>query len=361
MSGNAEAEAEGWSGGAAEQAQENKPVEDNRQGCPERMSSAKALIPILAALMLLIGLTALAALPSDDELEGSPGRRDDGPTQCWTLEATFCLRMLAATGTCPIAHGCRHTVEEDHAHAAAGCICAALVTGDEVPAAAGGEEAGGRGTGVVDGVFCMLSLGLTGFTVFAMASQRKAVAPAHQSSEEHEQEEEDQRGAFEKITALVQEYREKVALMPIRYKLLWAVVLLLWAPLAYTVLAVVPGSMMLFLVAWTTIVLKMSGNAEDGEEEEEQSVGGGQGDSGGNGVASGGAAVDTTAKPQPQLTPTGDTAHVQQPPHTMAAVATSGNGGSGGTAVTVAKDTGVVLVDNPAAGAFLVQDDEFDL
>lgn len=41
----------------------------------------------------------------------------------------------------------------------------------------------------------------------------------------------------------------------------------LWAPLAYTVLAIVPGSMMLFLVFWTAFVLKKVGveEVDDGQ------------------------------------------------------------------------------------------------
>jgi hypothetical protein len=50
------------------------------------------------------------------------------------------------------------------------------------------------------------------------------------------------RSSKEKVVALVQEYRAKVLLMPCRWKVVWALVLLLWAPLAYTVLALVPVS-----------------------------------------------------------------------------------------------------------------------
>jgi ATP-binding cassette subfamily C (CFTR/MRP) protein 1 len=48
-------------------------------------------------------------------------------------------------------------------------------------------------------------------------------------------------------------------LMPIGWKVLYVGVIVLWAPVAYTVLALVPGSMVLFVTAWTAFVLRHLG------------------------------------------------------------------------------------------------------
>ena len=56
-----------------------------------------------------------------------------------------------------------------------------------------------------------------------------------EETEGEEEEEEDTRSKKEKVIALVVEYRDKVMLMPCKWKVVWALVLILWAPLAYTV------------------------------------------------------------------------------------------------------------------------------
>lgn len=66
-------------------------------------------------------------------------------------------------------------------------------------------------------------------------------------------------GFVEKTKAVVMPWVEKLSVLPCYWKVIWAVVLLCWVPIAYTVAAPVPGSMWLFLVAWTSIVLRCAG------------------------------------------------------------------------------------------------------
>lgn len=73
--------------------------------------------------------------------------------------------------------------------------------------------------------------------------------------------EEDERGCVEKGTAMAIEYKETLSVLPLHWKVIWAVVLLLWVPIAYTVAAPIPGSMLLFLIAWTSFVLRHAGTA----------------------------------------------------------------------------------------------------
>jgi len=67
----------------------------------------------------------------------------------------------------------------------------------------------------------------------------------------------------------------KLSVLPFWWKLIWIVVLVLWVPIAYTVAAPIPGSMWLFLVGWTSTVLRCAGHAEE-EEEGEAGEGGGE-------------------------------------------------------------------------------------
>ena len=62
-------------------------------------------------------------------------------------------------------------------------------------------------------------------------------------------------------------------MMPVHWKIIWVVVLLLWAPIAYTVAAPVPGSMYLFLVAWTAFVLRCAGSEPEEEQPRESELG----------------------------------------------------------------------------------------
>ena len=65
--------------------------------------------------------------------------------------------------------------------------------------------------------------------------RRPAIGTLAATDEGAEEEMEDTRSKKEKVIALVVEYRDKVMLMPCKWKVVWALVLILWAPLAYTV------------------------------------------------------------------------------------------------------------------------------
>ena len=82
--------------------------------------------------------------------------------------------------------------------------------------------------------------------------------------------EEDEQGCVDKGIAMTLEYRDTLSVLPFYWKIIWAVVLLLWVPIAYTVAAPVPGSMLLFLIAWTTFVLRKAGQAPQEDVEEPQ-------------------------------------------------------------------------------------------
>ena len=95
-----------------------------------------------------------------------------------------------------------------------------------------------------------------------------------QQQEEEEQGQEEEQGCVDKAIAVTMEYKETLSVLPIHWKIIWAIVLLLWVPIAYTVAAPVPGSMFLFLIAWTSFVLKHAG-AGEGQDSDEDAVGSG--------------------------------------------------------------------------------------
>jgi hypothetical protein len=70
------------------------------------------------------------------------------------------------------------------------------------------------------------------------------------------------------LKASAREYKGKLAAVPTRWKVVWVLGIAVWAPLAYTVLLIVPGSMVLFTVAWTTFVLRYGSprKVADGQE-----------------------------------------------------------------------------------------------
>ena len=92
--------------------------------------------------------------------------------------------------------------------------------------------------------------------------------PEPESEPSREEEPEDERDCKEKVRANLIETRDNLAMMPVHWKIIWVVVLLLWAPIAYTVAAPVPGSMYLFLVAWTAFVLRCAGSEPPEEEQQ---------------------------------------------------------------------------------------------
>ena len=92
--------------------------------------------------------------------------------------------------------------------------------------------------------------------------------PEPESEPSREEEPEDERDCKEKVRANLVETRDNLAMMPVHWKIIWVVVLLLWAPIAYTVAAPVPGSMYLFLVAWTAFVLRCAGSEPPEEEQQ---------------------------------------------------------------------------------------------
>eukprot|EP01043_Picozoa_sp_COSAG02_P019365 COSAG02_NODE_929_length_15840_cov_55.918493_2_plen_229_part_00 len=73
----------------------------------------------------------------------------------------------------------------------------------------------------------------------------------------------DEQGCVDKGMTMVLEYKETLSVLPLYWKIIWAVVLLLWVPIAYTVAAPVPGSMLLFLLAWTSFVLRRAGQVQE--------------------------------------------------------------------------------------------------
>ena len=76
---------------------------------------------------------------------------------------------------------------------------------------------------------------------------------------EHENNDSQNSSCTQRAVDLANEYRRKLAVLPIWWKVAWFVVLLLWVPIAYTVAAPIPGSMFLFLVAWTSTVMRCAG------------------------------------------------------------------------------------------------------
>lgn len=104
------------------------------------------------------------------------------------------------------------------------------------------------------------------------AAEVAATAAPGSAPDGEPEEPEDDRSCKEKTLAITTEYRAKLSVLPFWWKIIWVVVLLLWVPFAYTIAAPIPGSMWLFLVGWTTTVLRCAGHAE----EEVESGGGGE-------------------------------------------------------------------------------------
>jgi hypothetical protein len=75
---------------------------------------------------------------------------------------------------------------------------------------------------------------------------------------------------LDSLKASAREYKGKLAAVPTRWKVVWVLGIAVWAPLAYTVLLIVPGSMVLFTVAWTTFVLRYGSpkRVADGQDQE---------------------------------------------------------------------------------------------
>jgi hypothetical protein len=73
------------------------------------------------------------------------------------------------------------------------------------------------------------------------------------------------RGCLMKLYAMLVTAATRVRHLPTRWKVVWAGGIVLWAPIAFTVLLVVPGSMAMFIVAWTAFVLKKAGRPADAD------------------------------------------------------------------------------------------------
>eukprot|EP00041_Stephanoeca_diplocostata_P013689 m.241935 g.241935 ORF g.241935 m.241935 type:complete len:191 (+) comp19431_c0_seq1:276-848(+) len=69
----------------------------------------------------------------------------------------------------------------------------------------------------------------------------------------------------QKLKRFYYEYKEKLKDLPLRWKLVWVFGIVIWAPLAYTVLLIIPGSMVMFVVFWTAFVLKYGTKQEPGQ------------------------------------------------------------------------------------------------
>ena len=154
-------------------------------GCPRSMSSPKTLVGPVLAITFIVGMAMVMAQASTESTEAALHDDSASVAKCWTLEGSFCARMLETKGACLSAHGCHRVVEEDETHAAAGCVCTAVLAtaaaADTNSAEGGtggeGKESGG-GAGFIDVVFLLASLGLCGFAVRAVGSPSRTVSPA---------------------------------------------------------------------------------------------------------------------------------------------------------------------------------------
>lgn len=64
------------------------------------------------------------------------------------------------------------------------------------------------------------------------------------------------RSLWRKTLDLSREYVTAVAGIPLRWKFVWILGIIIWAPLAFTALLFVPGSMAVFLATWTPFVVR---------------------------------------------------------------------------------------------------------
>jgi len=80
----------------------------------------------------------------------------------------------------------------------------------------------------------------------------------------------DTRGCWKKCTDFVAGQIAAIWHLPMRWKFVWLAGVVLWSPLAFTVLLVVPGSMTLFFAVWTPFVIRLALKREEARKREEE-------------------------------------------------------------------------------------------